>query len=189
MTKSNFKRGKCAYCKKEDVQPPQRKYCSKKCGHKASSVGWLKSKNGKAYIKRYTEGHPEYKALKKFHTNKSYDKKRVGSRARDLGYASMFEVDVARELEERGVNAVYEPESFGWTISGKYTPDFRLPSGVYVELKGYWRYEDRRRFLAAWQQNPKIDLRIVFQSKNKKNEQFCIKHGIKYAFYTIPKEW
>ena len=79
-----------------------------------------------------------------------------------------------------------------------YTPDFILPNGIWLECKGYWDSADRKKVKSVIDQNPDIDLRMVFQapyntiSKKSKTTyaKWCERHGIKWAsFATIPIEW
>jgi len=92
----------------------------------------------------------------------------------------------------------YETTKVAYTIQHNYIPDFILPSGMILEAKGYWDEDDRRKIKAIKQQNPDLDLRMVFQnpylkiSKRSKTTyaQWCDKHDIKWCSYsTIPIEW
>lgn len=71
-------------------------------------------------------------------------------------------------------------------------PDFTIvtPSGrVFIETKGHLRREDKAKLVAVKKQHPEIDLRILFYAPNKTNGKWAERHGFKYAFSTIPKEW
>ncbi len=78
-----------------------------------------------------------------------------------------------------------------------YTPDFKLPNGIFVETKGRFVMEDRKKHILIKEQLPNLDIRFVFQnSKNKIRKgskttyaDWCIKHGFKYADKTVPTEW
>ena len=115
-----------------------------------------------------------------------------------IKFRSKLEEKVADLLEGLGVLYEYESEKLSYTISHNYTPDFRLPNNIYLEAKGYWDPEDRRKILAVQKANPETDLRMVFQSpyntisKRSKTTyaQWCEKHGIKWAHYKeIPLDW
>lgn len=79
----------------------------------------------------------------------------------------------------------------------EYTPDFRLPNGIFIETKGRFVLEDRKKHVLIKQQHPELDIRFVFQnSKNKIRKgspttyaDWCKKHGFLYADKTIPQEW
>ena len=71
-------------------------------------------------------------------------------------------------------------------------PDFviRTPTGVvYIEAKGYFRPEAKRKLVAVKKQHPEKDIRIVFYSRNKQYIKWAEKTGFRYAIGTIPTEW
>ena len=101
-------------------------------------------------------------------------------------------------LCELGVKYEYESTKIPYVIQHNYTPDFILPNGVYLECKGYWDADDRRKIKAVKTLNPDIDLRMVFQapfntiSKKSKTTyaKYCEKLGIPWTSYAnIPLEW
>ena len=113
-------------------------------------------------------------------------------------YKSNLEKNIADLLEGLGVSFMYESEKLSYTIEHNYTPDFVLPNYTYLEAKGYWAAEDRRKILAVKRDNPDVDLRMIFQSPyntiSKKSKttyaQWCDKHDIPWTSYKdIPIEW
>jgi predicted nuclease of restriction endonuclease-like RecB superfamily len=95
-------------------------------------------------------------------------------------------------LKRAKVGVKYEAEKIPYVIAGHYKPDFIIetPSGkIYIEAKGYFRPEHKRKMAAVKRQHPEKDIRIVFYRKSKSNERWAIKHGFPYSFATIPKEW
>jgi len=114
-------------------------------------------------------------------------------------YNSKFEAAIAADLEERGIEYTYESQTLVWiqpAQTRKYTPDFFLPNGIIVESKGKWSVEDRKKMLLVIEQNPELDIRMLFQYDNKLSKRakqrysdWCERKGIKYAFKTIPEEW
>ena len=113
-------------------------------------------------------------------------------------YRSGLEEQVAKLLSGLGISYEYESEKLGYTIEHHYTPDFVLPNYVYLETKGYWSAEDRRKILNVKKSNPEVDLRMVFQSpynkinKNSKTTyaKWCEKHDIPWtSYHNIPLEW
>ena len=113
-------------------------------------------------------------------------------------YRSNLEKNIADLLEGLGVSFQYESEKLSYTIEHNYTPDFVLPNYTYLEAKGYWAAEDRRKILAVKRDNPDVDLRMIFQSPyntiSKKSKttyaQWCDKHDIPWTSYKdIPIEW
>ncbi len=94
----------------------------------------------------------------------------------------------------------YESDKLVYTVQHVYTPDFvlHLSDGrkVYIEAKGYWDAEDRRKIRHVMQQNPEADIRMLFQANSKLHKasptryaDYCEKYKIPYAVGAIPKEW
>lgn len=116
------------------------------------------------------------------------------------GYRSGLEEVVDNTLKQRNIDGEYEKHKIKYTIPATdhtYTPDFRLPNGIFVETKGRFVVEDRKKHVLIKKQHPELDIRFVFQnSKNKIRKgspttyaDWCIKHGFLYADKTIPQEW
>ena len=80
---------------------------------------------------------------------------------KEIKFRSKLEERVATLLMTLGVSYEYESTKIPYTIQHNYTPDFVLPNHVYLEAKGYWAAEDRRKILAVKKDNPDIDLRMV----------------------------
>ena len=77
-----------------------------------------------------------------------------------------------------------------------YLTDFRLPNGIYLEAKGWFKPSDRTKMESVIACNPDVDIRMVFQNdgwttrlKRQKYSEWCIKRKIKYCIGKIPKEW
>tara|TARA_Y200000002_G_scaffold351418_1_gene329411 strand:+ start:302 stop:655 length:354 start_codon:yes stop_codon:yes gene_type:complete len=115
-----------------------------------------------------------------------------------MAFRSGLEEKVADLLVDLGVKYEYESTKVPYVIHHSYTPDFVLPNGVWLECKGYWDSADRRKVKSVKQQNPDIDLRMVFQapfntiSKKSKTTyaKYCEKLGIPWTTWTnIPIDW
>ena len=113
-------------------------------------------------------------------------------------FRSKLEERVADLLSNLGIDYEYESTLVPYVIQHNYSPDFLLPSGVFLECKGYWAPEDRRKIKAVKKQNPNIEILMIFQapynriSKSSKTTyaQWCDKHGIRWSSYTeIPIDW
>ncbi len=113
-------------------------------------------------------------------------------------FRSNLEKNIADLLTGLGVSYEYESEKLGYTIDHNYTPDFVLPNYTYLEAKGYWAPEDRRKILAVKKSNPDVDIRMVFQSPyntiSKKSKttyaKWCERHDIPWTSYqNIPLDW
>lgn len=128
--------------------------------------------------------------------------KRLSTRqnARKHGYRSGLELEVAEKLLSEGIDGQYEENTINYTIpesKHKYTPDFRLPNGIFVETKGRFLAADRKKHLLIKQQHPNIDIRFLFQNSrsriSKKSKttyaDWCNKYGFTFADKSIPSEW
>lgn len=99
---------------------------------------------------------------------------------------------VPKKLQKK---IVYEPAKLKYFLPKEYCPDFVINDKVYVEVKGYFRYEDQVKMKAVKQSNPFLDIRFLFATDNKVGgskmlcSEWAIKYGFPYAFKTIPKGW
>lgn len=130
-------------------------------------------------------------------TQRKYTKKRAGLKH---GFRSGLEEKVAKALKEQGIDPRYEQEKITYTVPARkatYTPDFRLPNGIYVETKGRFVVADRQKHLFIKAQHPELDIRFVFsnsKAKISKTSQttyamWCEQHGFLYADKEVPQEW
>lgn len=80
-------------------------------------------------------------------------------------------------------------------IEGNYIPDFILSnrnySGkkIYIEAKGHFRPEAKRKMVAVKKLHPDLDIRFVFYSRKVSDIRFAEKYGFKYSIGSIPEEW
>lgn len=114
------------------------------------------------------------------------------------GKRSAIEDRVSSQLEEAGIKDVYEIGRIPYEKkTAHYIPDFILPNGIIIEVKGYFEPSDRTKHLLLKKQYPQLDLRFVFQNPklklNKKSStsyaDWCDKHGFEYAHKWVPKSW
>jgi len=99
-------------------------------------------------------------------------------------------------LDKAGVDYEYEAYRLPYVVERKYLPDFRLPSGIFIEAKGYFKSADQRKHKLLKQQSPDIEVRFVFQNARGRVQgsrlscaAWCEKHGFLYAEGKVPKEW
>lgn len=115
-------------------------------------------------------------------------------------YRSPFEAKLAEQMEGAGVEFGYETLALKYTIPAAdkvYHPDFILPNGVIIEAKGLWETSDRKKILLVLEQNPTVDVRMVFMNPNTKiypgskttYAAWCDERGIKWAGRVIPSAW
>lgn len=121
---------------------------------------------------------------------------------RSYKYKSGFEKKGAESLERQGIPFEYETLKIKYTVPEKtrtYIPDFVLPNGVICEFKGKLDRAVREKMALVIEQNPGLDIRMLFMRDNKiaKNSKtrysdWCKKRGIPYAISEsghIPDEW
>ena len=115
-------------------------------------------------------------------------------------YKSSLEEAIALGLEAQGVAVSYETEVLEYEVPAtrhKYTPDFKLPNGIYIEAKGYFTADDRKKMKLVKEANPWLDIRFVFaRAQNKLNKKspttyakWADTHGFKWAEKIVPHAW
>lgn len=116
------------------------------------------------------------------------------------GYRSGLEEQIADQLKAAGIPVVFEEDKIEYTkpvTKHKYTPDFKLPNGIYIETKGRFVTADRKKHLLVKAQHPELDIRFVFSNSRSRISkqslttyaQWCDKNGFKYADKFIPEAW
>lgn len=103
-----------------------------------------------------------------------------------------FEQRIYNLLKRKKISFKYESERIPYIFTGYYLPDFVLstPKGkVYIETKGYFRPEHKRKMASVKKLNPQLDIRILFYSKKEKDIKWADKNGFIWAVETIPEEW
>lgn len=91
---------------------------------------------------------------------------------------SSYEVAYAKYLDENNIKWEYEKKIFeivyndnGVNKEGTYRPDFYLPeTDEYIEIKGWWRYEDRERFTSFKNTYPNIKIKVLMKKELKELE-------------------
>lgn len=120
--------------------------------------------------------------------------------ARAGAYRSGLEDKVSKQLEGKGISFDYEIWKIPYTIPESYhiyTPDFLLPNGIFIETKGLWDSDDRKKHLLIREQYPELDIRLVFSSSRSKlykgsktsYAEWCEKHGILFTDKLVPLDW
>lgn len=128
---------------------------------------------------------------------KKFSQKQV---AQKYGFRSGLELQIDESLKSAGIDGEYEKYIIEYTkpaTTHKYHPDFRLPNGIFVETKGRFLADDRKKHLLIKAQHPELDIRFLFSnSKTKLSKSskttyasWCDKYGFKWAERTIPDEW
>jgi len=80
---------------------------------------------------------------------------------------SSWEVLFAQFLDLSGIKYQYEPKTFDLGNT-TYTPDFYLPEfNLYIEIKGFWRDDAKRKFKMFKQIYSKIKIKVLMQKNLK----------------------
>lgn len=126
--------------------------------------------------------------------------KRNHYKKRPTGYRSGLEERMADHLGVLGVNFQYESVVIPYLKPQKpsrYTPDFLLSNGIFIETKGLFGAADRAKHLLVREQNPQYDIRFIFQRSSQKlykgsktsYADWCNANGFRWAEGGIPKSW
>lgn len=103
-----------------------------------------------------------------------------------------FEKKIEKQLQKAKVPFKYESEKISYLISGHYIPDFVITTSlgkIYIETKGHFRPEAKRKMVAVRRLHPELDIRIVFYSRKAKDIRWAEKHGFLWSVDTIPEDW
>ena len=118
---------------------------------------------------------------------------------------SSFEDKAKEFLEKKKLDFGYEKDRLVYSLN--YVVDFSFVSRktgnpVYVEYKGYFSPEDRRKMKAVRLANPELDIRFVFMKDNlltkrrkMKYSDWCKRNGYPHYYVVgsgdeyLPKEW
>jgi len=120
--------------------------------------------------------------------------------AAKYGFRSGLEMQIDESLKSKGIDGEYEKHIITYTkpaTNHKYHPDFRLPNGIFVETKGRFLTDDRRKHVLIKQQHPELDIRFLFQNSKTRISKaskttyadWCMKYGFKFADKEIPADW
>lgn len=116
-------------------------------------------------------------------------------------YRSNSEYNTALFLANKKIDFQYETMhvAYEWREDKKYIPDFILPNGIILEVKGRFMLEDRKKHLFIRDQYPDLDIRFVFDNPHRKlykggrmtYADWCDKYQFEYCKggEGIPKEW
>lgn len=115
-------------------------------------------------------------------------------------WRSGLEEKVAENLTSRGVRFSFESDKVSYVQPAKertYTPDFKLPNGVFIETKGYFDSADRQKMKWVKEQHPELDIRLLFGNANNRINKgsptryrdWADKYGYKWAEKVVPEEW
>ena len=119
-------------------------------------------------------------------------------------YRSRLEKSIAEQLQAAKIAFEYETVKINYIVPARkatYRPDFPVAaSTILLEGKGWLKPEDRKKLALVKEQNPHLDIRLVFQgnaSKQKIHKKspttyavWCDTHGFPWCDKgIIPPEW
>ena len=76
---------------------------------------------------------------------------------------SSYELFYARWLDANNIEWQYEPK-FKLSNGKMFSPDFKLSSGVIIEIKGYWSIKGRDKWLQFCKDYPSLDKKILLKN-------------------------
>ena len=149
---SNYKHGK--YCK------DYKNYC--KCGKKlsplAKTCGLCKIVSKKTKLKM-SRNHADFRGKKNPMYGKTTHSKYI--KYKNIFFHSTWEVAYAKYLDKKRAKWNYESIHFDLGNS-TYTPDFYLmDEDKYIEIKGYWREDAKKKFKKFKRKYPNINIIIL----------------------------
>ena len=117
-------------------------------------------------------------------------------------YRSGSEKKTGDLLDSLNVSYSFEPHyiKYTWVEYKKYLPDFLLPNGILLEVKGRFKLEDRKKHLFIRKEFPELDIRFVFDNPNNKLNKgakstyadWCIKNDFLFcrnSDHDVIKKW
>ena len=113
-------------------------------------------------------------------------------------FRSKFEKELYNKYF-KNTKAKYEATRLKYTKPGVYTPDWLLPNGILIEIKGRFSPADRAKHLLIKKQDvyntDYLDIRFLFKVNNtlykgskSRYSDWCDKHGFKYCFTNAAKD-
>ena len=119
-------------------------------------------------------------------------------------YRSRFEKKIAEQLQEAGIEFEYEAVKVHYTVPARkatYRPDFPVAARtILLESKGWFKPKDRQKLAFVKEQNPDLDIRLVFQGDAERQKihkaspttyaKWCDDHGFPWCSKgVIPASW
>lgn len=124
--------------------------------------------------------------------------------AKQAGYRSKFEFDIAQYLKKNKIEFQYEQCKLSYIVpetKRTYLADWLIgddPNIIY-ESKGRFTAADRKKMLLVKQANPNHTIRMIFMNPSVKITKtskvtygdWCNKHGIEWCDFRkgLPKSW
>lgn len=108
--------------------------------------------------------------------------------------------DAFRDLcDEEGLKVGYEDSVLSYVSPAqkrRYTPDWTVAEGYYIETKGRFTAADRKKAIAVKEAHPTVRILYVFQRNNTLTRgskttygAWCDKNGIEWCVFKDTKKW
>ena len=156
-----------------------KQYFCKDCGKEITySSGFYGESRCKACSKKGKERKPFTIETRQSMSKSAKDKKHVwmegknnpifkikiygkGAYYKNIWMRSSWEIKFAYFLDLSGYKWLYESKTFDLG-NMTYTPDFYIPEwDLYIEIKGYWRKDAKRKFKLFKKLNPKVRIEVL----------------------------
>lgn len=128
--------------------------------------------------------------------------KKIRKPKKRVTYRSGFEKKIRDYLNKNKTKYEYESLRIPYQVpveNKHYVPDFILKNGIIVEAKGKLDRGARKKMLLVRQQNPDLDIRLLFMRDNylskgskTKYSEWAEKNGFKWSVSLeghLPSEW
>lgn len=105
-------------------------------------------------------------------------------------------------LGKKHIKTAYEKVKLEYIIPESthiYTPDFAIRENVFIETKGIFDRDDRKKMLLVKEQHPDVKIYLFFSNSNAKIYKgsktsygmWCDKYGFEYSDVKkgLPNEW
>lgn len=83
-------------------------------------------------------------------------------------FKNKYETSIGAKLFKLKVPFEYEPQKLPYKIESTYLPDFKINDTLFVESKGVWKADDRRKHLIIKETYPSIIVFLCSMNPNQK---------------------
>jgi len=136
---------------------------------------WMKTEQGKAHTRKLHTGKVvSVETRKKMSLNSRkqthrFSKCRGGFREDlEMYFRSSWEANYARLLNQQGVAWEYEKDTFELSSGGSYTPDFKIDTNEYIEIKGWLTSKAKEKLKLFKSEYPHVNLQLIQRNEYRK---------------------
>ena len=106
--------------------------------------------------------------------------RRAAKRPKTGAGRSGLENVIIKAMRESKLKHEYETLKLPYTIPASkraYLPDIILPNGIIIEIKGRFTATDRKKMKLVKEENPDLDIRIIFDHNNLLRKEGKMRYG------------